>query len=339
VVNSLTYYYAVVAVDAQGFESAWSNQNSDCGMAGPDCVQATPINLLPPSTPTGVGADSQGAPDKVRVVWDGNPEPDVELYRIHWGLASGVYIGSMQVDGSATEATVAGLLTGNIYFFAVEAQNTSSLVSPLSDETSAVPRLIMGIRPPATVSGLQVQVAGGDPTSLDLAWSPVTLDIYGDPSSVASYEIFRGIMPGFVPDLNAPLATVTAPLATYRDTGAAITPADYYYLVLAVDTQGFTSGVAQDLPAGVMDLQVALQGDGVTSDLSWTAVSQTVSGHPTTVVEYQVHGATLVLPRQSLSPASLLGTVTGTTFSHLPVGPEYYYTVVAVDNRGALSPF
>ena len=32
-------------------------------------------------------------------------------------------------------------------------------------------------------------------------------------------------------------------------------------------------------------------------------------------------------------------TVTGTTFSHLPSGPATFYTVVAVDPRGALSPF
>jgi len=132
---------------------------------------------------------------------------------------------------------------------------------------------------------------------------------------------------------------VTSPATTHRDSGAAITPANYYYLVLAVDTQGFTSGVAQDLPDGILDLQLVLQPDEVTADLSWSAGSQTVAGDPTTVVEYQVHGATTVVDRQSLSAATLLGTVTGTTFSHLPPDPWYYYTVVAVDNRGALSPF
>lgn len=339
VVNALTYYYAVVAVDAQGFESAWSNQNSDCGIPGPDCVQATPINLLPPSKPSGVAAESQGAPDKVRLLWNTNPEPDVQLYRVRWGLSSGSYSGSLQVNGNVTEATVPGLLTGSTYFFAVEAENTSSLVSPLSDEVSAVPRLIMGIRPPATVAGLLVEVALEDATSLDLSWNPVTSDIYGDSSSVVSYRLFRGTAPGFVPDLDLPLATVGAPLTTYRDGGAAVTPTDYYYLVLAVDSQGFTSGVAQDLPTGVLDLQVSLQPDDVSSDLSWSAVTQTVSGMPTTVVAYQVHGAATVLPRQSVSPATLLGTVSGTSFSHVPPGPEYYYTVVAVDHRGALSPF
>ena len=89
VVNAVLYYYAVVAVDIQDFESAWSNQNSDCGVSGPDCVQATPINLLPPSTPTGVVASSDGSPDKLRVAWTAHPEPDVELYRIYWRLSAG----------------------------------------------------------------------------------------------------------------------------------------------------------------------------------------------------------------------------------------------------------
>ena len=203
VVNSVTYYYALVAVK-QEFESAWSNQNSDCGVAGPDCVQATPINLVPPSKPTGVGAAPQGSPDDVRVVWNANPEPDVEIYRIRWGLSSGAYTASMEVDGTATEATVPGLLTGSTYFFAVEAENTSSLVSPPSDEASATPRLIMGIRPPATVDGLMVEVAPDDSTSLDVSWSPVTLNIYGELASIATYQVFRGTTPGFVPDLARP---------------------------------------------------------------------------------------------------------------------------------------
>ena len=49
------YRYYVVARDTVGFESAWSNFNTDCGEPmETDCVEATPLNSVPPSVPTGL---------------------------------------------------------------------------------------------------------------------------------------------------------------------------------------------------------------------------------------------------------------------------------------------
>src|SRR4030095_1453442 len=56
-VNTTTYYYYVTAKDAAGFDSAWSNFNTDCASSGPDCVRATPLNPSPPGPPLGVGVD------------------------------------------------------------------------------------------------------------------------------------------------------------------------------------------------------------------------------------------------------------------------------------------
>jgi fibronectin type 3 domain-containing protein len=339
VVNSTTYYYAVVAVDLQGFESAWSNRNSDCDVSGPDCVRATPINPDPPSTPTGVAASSQGSPDRVLVSWNPNPEPDIDRYRVHWGLAPGVYTASVDAAEPATQVEVPGLETNTEYFFAVEAENTSSLVSPRSDPVSATPRLLLGIRPPATVSGLAIVVPPEESTSLDLLWSASLDNIYGEATSVLWYRIYRGPSAGFVPDLDSPLATVAAPETSYRDGGAAVAPGDYYYLVVAEDSDGFLSGVARELPEGILDLEVSLQGDGSTVDLSWSAVTQTVGGDPTSVVGYEVHGQSLPLPRSSVAPSTLLGQPASPGFSHVPPGGIYFYTVLPVDNRGARSPY
>jgi hypothetical protein len=337
VVNSVTYYYAVVAVDAARFESAWSNQNTDCDVSGPDCVLATPINLVPPVQPVGVSALPQGSPDKVLVSWVDNPEPDVSIYRVFWGAVSGSYDGYVEVGGDATQAVIPGLTTDTPYFFAVEAENTSSLVSPLSDEASASPQLILGIRPPAPVQGLMVMPASGDATSLDLEWNAVDVDLYGLPVSVTEYEIFRGLSPGFVPDLDTPLATVAAPDTTYRDLGAAGNGTDFYYLVRAIDAQGFASSVGRDLPDGISDLHVEFQGN--TAELSWTAVTETVGGWPTSVAVYEIHGATAPLARSGISPATLLGTTGGTSFLHVPPVADFYYTVLVVDVRGDVSPF
>ena len=49
VIAAKTYRYYVVA-SAGGFESAWSNFNTECEPTpGPDCVQAKPLNLVPPA--------------------------------------------------------------------------------------------------------------------------------------------------------------------------------------------------------------------------------------------------------------------------------------------------
>jgi Peptidase family C25/Fibronectin type III domain len=339
VINGTTYYYILSAVDAGGFESALSNKNTDCGVSGPDCLEATPINLTPPVVPSGVGAESvPGGPDRIRVFWDPQ-EPDIGVFRVHYGTTSGVYPAFVEVAGSELEATVAGLTTGTEYFFVVEAENTSGILGPRSTEVSAAPQLFIGIRPPATVTGLQVEIAPGDPTSLDLNWDPVTEDIYGGVTTVNSYEIYRGTTPPFVTVLGAPWATVLSPTTTYRDLGAVAEPTALFYLIVAVDNSGFYSGIGRDLPGGVLDLQLGLQGDGQTVDLSWPAVSTTVSGQPTVIDHYEIHGSAMPLSRAQISPSTLLGTTVGTFFSHLPPGGQFFYTVIAVDRRGAISPF
>jgi len=338
--NAVNYLYAIVAVDAEGFESAFSNQNTDCGAAGPDCVQATPFNDVPPTAPVGVAASNPGSGTRITVSWTPNPEPDIALYRVHYGDQSGVYTLTKEVGGGATEVTVNNLQDGILFYFAVEAENFDELVGPLSDEVTATPILLPGLRPPAPVSGLQVTIPPAEPTALDLSWDPVTTDIYGGTTTVTSYEVYRGLAADFVPVIGVPQGVVAAPATVYRDPGAAATPDGYHYLVAAVDAAGNRSGIGADLPMGISDLTLTLQGDGETVALSWPAVSLSVSGGPTIVSEYRIHGAVLPVSRTEASGVNLLGTTTGTSFQHLPGAAQIrYYTVLVVDNRGSMSPF
>jgi hypothetical protein len=338
--NALTYYYAIVAVDAGGFESTWSNRNTDCAVSGPDCVRAQPFNNVAPSKPTGVAALNPGTGGRITVSWAPNPEPDIKLYRVRYGTQPGVYTSFSEAMGTATQTTVAGLTDGVLYYAAVEAENYTALVSPLSSEVSAIPSLVQGIRPPATVTGLQVVIAAGDPSSLDLSWSAVGTDIYGSPITVSAYEIYRGTTPQFVPQIGSPLGSVAPPATTYRDTGAVLSPTSYYYLVLAVDAAGNRSGLGADLPFGISTLAVTLLPDGVTVHLSWPVVAITMSGGPTIIPRYEVHGAASPFSRAQTTSANLIASPTGTTFDHLPPsGKVFYYSVLPVDNRGALSPY
>ena len=50
-------YYYVIATDSLGYDSRWSNFNSDCAVNGPDCLEGVPLNPIlrprPPDSPDG----------------------------------------------------------------------------------------------------------------------------------------------------------------------------------------------------------------------------------------------------------------------------------------------
>ena len=67
------------------------------------------------------------------LVWDANTEPDLAGYRVHYGSSPGVY--STQVDvGKQTQFGAQNFDWSKTWYFAVQAYNTSGLVSPLSTE-------------------------------------------------------------------------------------------------------------------------------------------------------------------------------------------------------------
>jgi len=76
------------------------------------------------------------AGSSVTLAWDADPDPDLAGYRVYSGTASGVYTQEEDV-GNATTATVANLIAGATYFFAVTAYDIFGLESPPSNEVSA----------------------------------------------------------------------------------------------------------------------------------------------------------------------------------------------------------
>src|SRR5437016_9736375 len=65
--------------------------------------------------------------------WDPNPEPDLAGYKLSYGTQSGVYTTVIDV-GNVTTWAITSLTAGQRYFFAVQAYNTSSSLSPYSTE-------------------------------------------------------------------------------------------------------------------------------------------------------------------------------------------------------------
>jgi hypothetical protein len=90
---------------------------------------------------------------------------------------------------------------------------------------------------PADVKGLRVDRVGAD---LQLTWDPVTTDAAGNPETVDYYEIYRGIVPDFLPDkLGGANRIATTAATSSTDPGAATDGEPvYFYVVAAVDLNG-----------------------------------------------------------------------------------------------------
>ena len=334
VLNATRYYYFAVSLDAEGFEGSDSNFNDDCD-TGPGCVTARPINPNPPSVPTGLQVRDAGSGGRLDVSWTANPEIDLKRYTVRYGTSPGGLLTSVLTGPTATGFALIGLETGTRYYVSLSATNTSDLESAQTPPVSEVPHLFEGIAPPRAISDLTLAVSG---SNLVLTWSRPTTDIYGRPTTVTGYRVYRGTTANFTIG-GTPLATINSgATTTFTHMGGLTLPGDAYYVVTAVDAQGLVSGAGRDLPNGVGSLDVSLPSSLV--HLSWPPVSTDVQGLPTLVHHYQVHVTATPVSRGSLGPSTLfLDNVTTTSADlNLPAGTRYI-SVLTVDNRGNLSPY
>ena len=335
--NAATYYYYVVARDAQGYESRWSNFNSDCAVSGLDCLKATPLNPNPPSAPVDVAVTDAETGGRLTVSWTANTEPDIKSYTIWWGAAAGQYSQFLVVPKPSVFASLSGLANGVPYYFAVTATNTSTLTSGLSAEAVGVPSWVRGVKSPAFIRTLRVNRSG---PNARLTWDSVTTNIYGKAAGATFYEVFRGTTPDFVPSM---LNRVAFPvLPTFDDPGALAAPGTYYYLVRAVDAEGNVGGLGSQLPNGIDALHAtpSLVNPGKIV-LSWPAVTTTFDGDPAVIVRYNVYVSSLPFSRDDIRNGVIttLTTATSPSVEITPSAGNQYYSVLAVDARANLSPF
>lgn len=334
VINGTTYYYTVIATDPEGFESAWSNFNSDCMTSGPDCVEATPVNPNPPSLPTGLTPFDPGIGERLTFSWNPNPEADIDYYTIAWGEGSGNPANLVQT--SAASVNLLGLTAGQTYCATVSATNTSGKTSSASTEECDFPAAAPGLRLPDFIDDLRVSIQGGD---IVLDWTAVTTDVYGKPAAVANYEIYRGSSPDFT---NAGLIKIddcSAPCTSWADTGAAGNGIDQHYRVRAVDAGGRVGGLGAEVPLGVL-LNVArgtAPGDLL---LSWTAATSTLDGLPVDLGHYALYASDTPFSKDAVHAGALTPMLTlGTTSVEVTPPPQSrFYSVFVVDTRGNMSP-
>ena len=342
-INCTTYYYAVASVDSGHFEGAWSGFNTGCG-AGGSCVTATPKNPLTPTAPVGVAATDNQSGGSVVVSWTANAgSQEVTNYRIYWGTAPGVYT-SFQDSGPGTSFLVTGLTNGTTYYFAVSAINCSHGEGPKSGYAVGVPHRIDGIKPPQQVSDLMIYRNVDLVDHIDntrLGWTPPTTNVYGQPTTLDHQEVYAGTTPLFPTDGAHLLANVGPTAGTYIHANAYASPTFWYYLVVAVDASGNRSGIGRNLPNGVDDLRLSLLRGALA--LTWTPVTKDMDGLDTLVDHYVLYGSANPFRRSQITPAMIVpgyGNITSTSTSiPTPAGTLYCYSIITVDNRGAVSPW
>jgi hypothetical protein len=334
VTNGTTYYYHVIAIDPDGFQSAWSNFNTDCGVAGPDCVQATPANPDPPGVPTGLAVTDPGSGTRLTFSWDANPELDLDHYTISWGPGSGNPANVEQA--TQTSFTAVGLTPGQPYCAVVSATNTSAKTSANSTEICDFPIYGPGVRLPDFIDDLQVTKSGTD--SL-LDWSEVTTDLYGKPAPIVNYEIFRGTAPDYTIGGLTKIGDCPAPCTTFSDPGALINGLSQHYRVRAVGADSRPGAMGSEAPAGV-PLQIERGTAAGDILLIWTPATLDLDGNPVDLLHYLVFaGDAPLLTTDIVDGVTLpLLTVGGPSVELTPSAQSRYYKVFVVDTHGNMSP-
>ena len=187
--------------------------------------------------------------------------------------------------------------------------------------------LAADVTKPAAVAGVTVTKSGNDAV---LAWSAVVLDVNGAAETVASYRIYRGTAPGFVPDKAGGTNRIgTSAITSYTDANALASVADGYYLVTAIDAAGNESASKGTTIAGPPTLSGNYT--DTTVELGWTAA--TPSGD---VAKYLVYYGTRSHVYDGVKDA---GPALSTSMTGLAPNTNYYFAVVVVDVNGNESAF
>jgi hypothetical protein len=101
--------------------------------------------------------------ESVTVGWSASTDPNVAGYSLYYGGASGDYT-NMTSCGSATEATISGLIPGATYYFAVTSYSFAGVESGFSGEVVyTVPAPTAGLQFSVTPAGQSVLTVTGQP--------------------------------------------------------------------------------------------------------------------------------------------------------------------------------
>jgi chitodextrinase len=272
------------------------------GSAASVATAVTTLDTTPPTVPgTPVASGTTGT--QTTLTWTASTDNvGVTGYEVYRGST---LVGTV----TSTTFTDAGLTQGTTYSYTIKAKDAAGNGSAASGATAVT---MLDTTAP-TVPGTPV-ASGTTGTQATLTWTGST-----DNVGVTGYEVYRG---------STLVGTVTSSTTTFTDTGLTA-GATYSYTITAKDAAGnratslatsVTTVAPDTTPPSVPGTPVASATAGVQTTLTWAASTDNVA-----VTAYDVYrGSTLV------------GTVTGTTFTDTGLTPAttYSYTIKAKDAAG-----
>ncbi|MBE0433011.1 hypothetical protein IBX73_06035, partial [candidate division WOR-3 bacterium] len=309
IVQGMTYYYVVTAVDTCNNESDYSNEDT---IFVPD--------ITPPPPPANLVAAYDSLNHRVSLIWDSGTEPDLWLYRIYRSDTSGSY--TLPYDSVYAPDTMFfdfTISSGMTYYYVVSAVDTNNNESVFSNEDSVT---IPDTLPPSPPANL-VALCDSPYQAVDLTWDSVP-----EPD-VAVYRIYRSDTTGVYA---TPMDSVSASVTAYAD--STITQGmRYYYVVTAVDTSRNESEYSNEDSVLVPDITPPAAPDNLVAlydsiyravELNWNAPPEPdlalhriyrsgTSGHYTAPLD------------------SVLEPITTYIDLAISFDTTYYYVVTAVD--------
>ncbi|MBN1766119.1 MAG: carbohydrate binding domain-containing protein [Sedimentisphaerales bacterium] len=150
VLNGVTYYYVVTAVDNSTNESGYSNEDD-----------ATPVNSTPPAAPTGLTAsDIIGS---ISLDWNDNSESDLDGYNVFRSTTSGSGYSQINVSLVSSSDYIDHTVSNDItYYYVVTAVDIASNESGYSNEDSAMTYIPLNFATFESGFGEWVNVTGED---------------------------------------------------------------------------------------------------------------------------------------------------------------------------------
>jgi len=315
--NGTNYSYRVLAVDAAGNPSAYSNVAS-----------VSTLDTAAPTAPSGLTATAAGS-TQVNLAWTASTDNvGVAQYRVERCQGSGCTTFTQVLTPTVNSATDTGLTAGTLYRYRVRAADAAGNLSSYSSTVNVTTGTATDATPPTAPTNFTATPVSG--TQINLAWTAST-----DNVGVTGYRVERCQGAGC-----STFTQVLTPTGTSVSNTGLTNGTNYSYRVRAVDAAGNLSPYSSVASASTLDTAAPTAPSGLIAaaagtsqiNLNWTASTDNVG-----VTQYRVErcqGAGCTSFAQVLTPAGTSVSDTGLTAS-----TTYLYRVRAADAAGNLSGY
>ncbi len=244
--------------------TSWTETGLSINTAYTRKVRAADLLSVTPASPVATVYTAANSPtnlvfstvtsNTMTLSWSANGNPAGTSYALERSL-DGVAFNAVSTT-TATSLQQTGLLVNTTYYFRLRAVNGDGIVTAYTP-TIFAPTLVATNPPRAPNGVVSTSISNGLQT--ELSWTPVTLDINGNPVALSHYVIQRYSVIG-----GTPTATINVPPTERRYTenvGSQL----FFYRIHAVSTGGALSSPSDYLDSSFEGNRYALASDDSTT--------------------------------------------------------------------------